>query len=131
MKIIHNSGSRKAAVARATLKPGSGVVRVNSQLLSTMTENMFRKKIEEAIILAGDTAGKVDIEVFVNGGGANGQAEAARLAIARCLADFDKKLKPKFLEYDRALLVADVRRKETRKPNTHGHARSKRQKSYR
>ena len=47
------------------------------------------------------------------------------------LAVFDKKLTPIFTAYDRQLLVADVRRKETRKPNCHGKARAKRQTSYR
>ena len=41
------------------------------------------------------------------------------------------KLKEIFLNYDRNLLVADVRRKEPSKPNRHGQARSKVQKSYR
>jgi ribosomal protein S9 len=35
------------------------------------------------------------------------------------------------VDYDRTLLVADVRRKEKRKPNTAGKARAKVQKSYR
>ena len=82
-------------------------------------------------MLAGDLANGVDIHVSVNGGGFNAQAEAARLAIARALVKHSKKLEKVFLTYDRHLLVADVRRKETRKPNTHGKARAKRQKSYR
>lgn len=131
MKIIHESGTRKTSVARATLQPGAGVVRVNSQLLQSIPETLFRAKIEEALILAGDAAGKVNITVTVNGGGVNSQAEAARTAIAKALSQFDKKLHSKYLEYDRAFLVPDVRRKETRKPNCHGKARAKRQKSYR
>ena len=131
MKIIHQSGRRKEAVARATLTPGAGVVRINSQLLSTLPYNIFRQKIEEPLLLADDVAKKVNLKVHVEGGGVNGQAEAVRLAIAKALAAFDKKLQSKYLEYDRALLVADVRRKETHKPNCHGKARAKRQKSYR
>jgi ribosomal protein S9 len=53
------------------------------------------------------------------------------LAIARALVEKDKKLKEVFLDYDRQLLVADVRQKESAKPNSHGKARAKRQKSYR
>ncbi|MBS3147939.1 30S ribosomal protein S9 [Candidatus Woesearchaeota archaeon] len=131
MKIIHESGTRKTSVARATLQAGAGIVRVNSQLLQSMQDTLFRAKIEEALILAGDTASKVNISVKVNGGGVNSQAEAARTAIAKALSQFDKKLHVKYLEYDRAFLVPDVRRKETRKPNCHGKARAKRQKSYR
>ena len=131
MKVIHESGTRKTAVARATLVGGGGVVRVNSCLLSALPQNIFRAKIEEPLLLAGDTAKKVNIDVRVCGGGPNSQAEAVRLAIAKVLAVFDKKLHSKYLEYDRAFTVADVRRKETHKPNCHGKARAKRQKSYR
>lgn len=131
MKVIHQSGTRKTAVARATLVQGAGIVRINKRLLSTLPPGMFRAKIEEALLLAGDVAQKVDVDVLVNGGGTNGQAEASRLAIAKALAQFDKKLRSKYLEYDRMFTVADVRRKETHKPNCHGKARAMRQKSYR
>jgi len=46
------------------------------------------------------------------------------------LVEYDKKLKKQLLSYDRHLLVADVRRKEQRKPND-SKARKARQKSYR
>ncbi len=131
MKVIHEVGTRKTAVARATLTAGAGIVRINSRLFSTLPQNMFRAKIEEALLLAGDAAKKVNINVRVNGGGVNGQAEAIRLALAKVLAVFDKKLHTKYLEYDRVFTVADVRRKETHKPNCQGKARAKRQKSYR
>lgn len=131
MKVIHQSGTRKTAVARATLVAGSGIVRVNSRLISTLPQNIFRAKIEEPLLLAGDVAGKVNLDVDVHGGGSNGQAEAVRLAIAKALAQFDKKLRTKYLDYDRMFTVADVRRKETHKPNCHGKARAMRQKSYR
>lgn len=131
MKVIHQSGTRKTAVARATLVAGAGVIRINSQLLSTLPQNIFRAKIEEPLLLAGDVAKKVNVNISVNGGGPNSQAEAIRLAIAKALAVFDKKLHTTYLEYDRAFTVADVRRKETHKPNCHGKARAKRQKSYR
>ncbi len=51
----------------------------------------------------------------------------------KALIDYTKseRLKETFLKYDRNLLVADVRRKEPSKPNRHGQARAKRQKSYR
>jgi len=92
---------------------------------------MLRLKIKEPLLIAGEIANKVDIEVTVNGGGVSSQAEAARLAIARCLINYSKKLEKVFLNYDRHLIVADVRRKEASKPNRHGQARAKRQKSYR
>jgi small subunit ribosomal protein S9 len=131
MKAIHVSGSRKSAIARATLTPGAGIVRVNALLLNCYEPAMCRLKIQEPLILAGDRAKAVNINVDVRGGGINSQAEAARLAVARALAQYDKTLQKTFLDYDRALLVADVRVKETHKPNCHGKARAMRQKSYR
>ncbi len=131
MKVIHVSGSRKSAVARATLSLGVGIVRVNSQILQAYEPSMSRLKIQEPLLIAGDKAKAVNIDVNVRGGGISSQAEAVRLAVARALAQYDKTLQKAFLEYDRALLVADVRRKETHKPNCHGKARAMRQKSYR
>ena len=133
MKAVHASGKRKRAVARATLKAGKGRVRINKTPLDLYEPKLVRLKLREPLILAGDVVNKLDIEVNVMGGGINSQAEASRLAVAKALVNYTKgsKLKEKFLAYDRNLLVADIRRKEVSKPNRHGQARSKVQKSYR
>ena len=133
MKLLITSGKRKQAIARAVIKPGSGIVKINNLLLEFHQPDIAKLKMQEPLMLAENHAGKVDITVKISGGGVMSQAEAARLSIARALVGFtkDKKLEKTFLEYDRHLLVADIRRRETRKPNTHGKARSKRQKSYR
>lgn len=133
-KAIHVSGKRKRAVARATIKPGTGKVRINSVLLDHYEPAMARAKLMEPLIIAGDLAKQVNLSVNTNGGGQASQAEAARLAISRALVEFfakDKNLEKALLDYDRQLLVADVRRKESSKPGSHGKARAKRQKSYR
>ena len=133
MKTIHASGKRKRAVARTTLREGKGKVRINKIPLDLYEPKLVRLKLREPLILAGDVVNKLDIEVNVMGGGINSQAEASRLAVAKALVNYTKgsKLKEKFLAYDRNLLVADIRRKEVSKPNRHGQARSKVQKSYR
>jgi small subunit ribosomal protein S9 len=131
VKIVISTGKRKKAVARAVLKPGKGIIKINNQLIDVYQPEMSRLKLKEPLILAGDVAKEVNVNINVFGGGLTSQAEAARLALARSLVKYSKKLEKVFSEYDRHLLVADVRRKETRKPNTHGKARSKRQKSYR
>lgn len=131
MKIINTSGKRKRAIARATLRQGAGSVRINNTFIDQFEPKLARLKIREPLLLAGSVMPKVDISVRCMGGGFMSQAEASRLAIARALVRFDKKLEKVFLNYDRQLLVADVRRKETHKPNRHGKARAKRQKSYR
>tara|TARA_Y100000310_G_C20661634_1_gene805118 strand:- start:1201 stop:1596 length:396 start_codon:yes stop_codon:yes gene_type:complete len=129
-KPIQSSGKRKRAVARATLRDGTGKVTINGQSLDTYGNSIIQLRISEPVVLAGDKMSKVDISVSVNGGGVYGQADAVRLAMARALVNYDKKLKKVFDEYDRLLLVADVRRKEVCKPNV-SKARKKRQKSYR
>ena len=131
MKTITTSGKRKTAIARAVLHPGNGIIRINNQLLDTYEPEMHKLKLQEPLFIAGDIAKKIDVSITVNGGGTRSQTEATRLALARALITFDKKLTQPFLNYDRQLLVADVRRKETRKPNCHGKARAQRQTSYR
>ncbi len=132
MKVVHKSGSRKRAVARATVREGKGVVRINKTLLENYSPLVAQMKIKEPLLLADKFASKVDIDVNVRGGGFMSQAEAVRLAISRALVEYTKSkvLKETFHKYDRGLLVADVRRKEMCKPND-SKARSKRQKSYR
>lgn len=131
MKTIHVSGKRKRAVARATLKAGNGKIRINKVPLEIFLTESERLRIQEILILAGDIANKINIDINVFGGGISSQIEATRLVIGKSLSQFDKKLESVFSDYDKHLLVADVRRKETRKPNRHGKARAKRQKSYR
>ena len=133
-KVVHVSGKRRKAIARATITIGKGQIRINKKLLQLYNPRLARMRIMEPLLIAGnDILNKVKIDVDVKGGGWNGQAEAARLAIARGLVQFtgNKQLEKDFLSYDRHLLVADVRQRESRKPNTHQKARSKVQKSYR
>lgn len=129
-KTIHAAGKRKQAVARATLSTGKGVIRINNQLLVNYEPKVARMKIMEPLVLAGDMANKININVRVHGGGWSSQAEAVRLAIGRGLVEMNKSLKKTFLDYDRHLMVQDVRYKEPCKPND-SKARAKRQKSYR
>jgi small subunit ribosomal protein S9 len=128
---IHTSGKRKTATARATLKEGDGNVTINGHTIEEFTSYTYQLKIKEPLLLAEETVEDVNIKVNVEGGGVNGQASAVRLAMAKALAEYNEALQDVYEDYDRHLLVADVRRKETRKPNRQGKARSKRQKSYR
>ncbi|MBU1975469.1 MAG: 30S ribosomal protein S9 [Nanoarchaeota archaeon] len=131
MKNINTSGKRKRAVARATLKEGKGRITINNKDLDYYEPEMYRLRIMEPLMLAGDTAKNLDFRINVFGGGYASQADAIRLSIGRALVKHNAKLKQVFLDYDRQILVADIRRKESSKPNSHGQARAKRQKSYR
>jgi small subunit ribosomal protein S9 len=130
-KAITTSGSRKMAVARLTLMPGQGLVRVNGKLLDTYEPKLARMKLQETLLLVGDLASKSHIDVSVSGGGVMSQVDAIRQAMGRAFAELGgEKVKRVLLDYDRSLLVADTRFKEQRKPND-SKARAKRQKSYR
>lgn len=131
-KVLITSGKRKRAIARAVLREGKGIIKINNQLLDTFDNEVVRMRIMEPFILSGNRAKGIDFSVKVRGGGIQGQAEACRLAIAKGLVSWtnDENLKKDFLEYDRHLLVGDVRFKETRKPND-SKARKKRQSSKR
>ena len=129
-KIIHTSGKRKRSVARATLRQGTGLIKINKKPIGIFEPKMARLKLREPLILAGNISNEVNVSINVRGGGIMSQTEAARLALARALVKYNKKLEKVFLDYDRHLLIADVRRKEQCKPNI-SKARAKRQKSYR
>ena len=116
-EILTAVGKRKRAVARAYGKKGSGRIFVNKIPLEVYGSELTRMIISEPLVLAGDVAKKVDINVNVKGGGVFGQADAARQAIAKILVQVDKKLKETFLQYDRNLLIADPRRTEPHKPS--------------
>lgn len=135
IRTIVVGGTKKESVARATIKEGTGEVKINKKPLEFF-KNFQKLSLNEPLVIAQEIlkekANNWNIDVSVRGGGVESQIDAARLAIARALVAFTKnqELKNTFLKYDRMLLVADTRRKEMRKPND-SKARAARQKSYR
>jgi small subunit ribosomal protein S9 len=113
-KAMITSGKRKDAIARAIVKEGKGRIKVNSVPLELWTSELMRMKVQEAVVLAEDVAPRADINVEVRGGGTTGQSDAVRMAIARAFVAFskDKKLKERYIQYDRNMLVYDPRRNE-------------------
>jgi len=132
VKLINTSGKRKTAIARATFRPGKGVIRVNSLILDVFSNDLARMKICEPLQLIPTALEGVDVAIKVKGGGVMGQAEAARTALARGIVQWhnDPRMKDVYLTYDRSMLVNDSRQKEAKKPHGRG-ARKKFQKSYR
>ncbi len=116
-KNIQTVGKRKKAIARATSKPGSGIIKVNSRPLSEFGTRYINMWVREPLMLAGKVATKLDINVTVTGGGVWGQASAVRTAIGQALVKLDDKLRDKFVSYDRTLLISDSRRTEPHKPS--------------
>ena len=131
-EVVNTSGKRKTAVARAVIAEGSGKIRVNGVPIEAYVPELAKLKIMEPVTLAPELFAKVDITVSVQGGGVMGQAEATRTAIAKAIVEFfkDETLEKAFKQYDRSLLISDIRRKLPKKPLGRG-ARKKRQKSYR
>jgi len=128
------AGKRKSAIAKAKIQAGTGKITINKVPYENLTSMFHKLLIKEPIEITKQVLGNCnyDIDVKIMGGGNEGQMDAARLAIAKALVQFTKspELKKAMMEYDRSMLVADVRRKEPYKPGD-SKARSKRQKSYR
>ncbi|WP_336326883.1 30S ribosomal protein S9 [Halovenus sp. HT40] len=131
--VTNTSGKKKTAIARATIRDGSGKVRIDSQPVELVDPEMAQLKILEPFrITDDDLRDSIDIDVSVEGGGVMGQADAARTAIARGLVQHtnDAELRDAYMEFDRSLLVNDVRQSEAKKWGGPG-ARARYQKSYR
>ncbi|MEM3091201.1 MAG: 30S ribosomal protein S9 [Candidatus Pacearchaeota archaeon] len=133
MDLVVTSGKRKMAIARAIAKAGSGNITINKKPYKNL-HFIDKLKIEEPLKIAKDIIGDLNFDVLINvrGGGEKSQIEASRIALSRAIVEYskNKEVKKAFLDYDRNLLVADVRRKEAYKPGD-SKARRKRQKSYR
>ncbi len=131
-KLALETGKRKTAIARAVVKPGKGRVYINDHALDYFTPEVARMKIQEPLMIAGERARGVDIRVSVEGGGVMGQAEAARISIARALAGWTKssELRKNFLAFDRVMIAGDQRVAEPKKFGGPS-ARRRKQKSYR
>ena len=130
--VTNTSGKKKTAIARATVSDGEGRVRVNSKPVELAEPELARLKMLEPFRIAEEQREEVDISVDVRGGGTVGQADAVRTAIARGLVQHtnDAELRDAYMEFDRSLLVNDVRQSESKKWGGPG-ARARYQKSYR
>ena len=132
-RLLLTSGKRKTAIGRATVKDGKGRIRINNIPLEIYEPKVAREKIREPYLMAGKDAWKdVDVDIKVSGGGYMGQAEAARMALARAIVKWTKTphIQNLFTQYDRTMLAGDPRQKEPKKFGGPA-ARARDQKSYR
>lgn len=135
-KVVVTKAKKKEAVARARIKTADNFsYKVNGKPVELFENRLVRDTMLIPIRIAKGVIGDgfiFDIDVNVFGGGIVGQAGAAQTAVAKALVEMteSEKLKKAFLDYDRNLLVDDVRRKEPKKYLRKG-ARAKYQKSYR
>ncbi|MEM4745950.1 MAG: 30S ribosomal protein S9, partial [Metallosphaera sp.] len=85
-RVIITNARRKMARARCYLYPGKGKIFVNGMPVELLPEEVLRMKIMEPMILAGEgITNKVDAKIYMKGGGVMGQADAARMALAKAL----------------------------------------------
>jgi len=135
-KIAHSPGTRKRSIARATIREGSGDIRVNSLPIDCIEPEMAREKIRVPLRLAQDYVDlkKINVDANVRGGGVMGRADAVAVAIARALVEYTNsdELLAAYHHYDRTLIAGDHRLTEPHKPSQSSKGpRHRRQKSYR
>ncbi len=113
LKYVRSLGRRKRATAIAKLSASQKGIKINGKDLNgyfTLLE--MQKSVQEPLRVA-DLIGKVGVEITARGGGVRGQAEAARLAVARAIIKENPDLK-RTLKV-RGLLTRDSRQKERKK----------------
>jgi small subunit ribosomal protein S9 len=107
------TGKRKTAVARVTLKPGSGEYRVNGKALEAFFPRpTLQRNIRQPLETVGYEA-RMDVIAKLHGGGVSAQAGALRHGISRALLEADPNLRGELKR--RGFLTRDARAKERKK----------------
>ena len=119
MEQTHALGRRKAAVARVYMVAGAGNIVINDRPLDEYFKEEALRYIVNQPLVATQTEGQFDIKVTLVGGGIKGQAEAARLGIARALCEIDKEAYRPALKAE-GFLTRDAREVERKKPGRPG-----------
>lgn len=107
------TGRRKKAVARVFLRPGNGSIVVNGRPYNEYFTTETARNVVRQPLLATETADKFDVIVLADGGGYAGQADAARLGIARALVEFNTELRSRLKSA--GYLTRDPRQHERKK----------------
>jgi small subunit ribosomal protein S9 len=106
-------GRRKEAIATVRLYPGKGEIVVGDKTAADYFNNeALVTTVEQPIKLAGQEQ-KLRVSLHLSGGGKRGQADAARLAIARALNVMSEDLRPTLKKA--GYLTRDPREKERKK----------------
>lgn len=118
MEVVNTVGRRKAAVARVYVKPGNGKITINRKELEVYFPlNILQYEVKQPLMVT-DTLGSYDVEINLDGGGIKGQAEAARMGIARALCQIDSELRSVLKK--NGFLTRDSREVERKKPGQPG-----------
>ena len=107
-------GRRKAAVTRIFLSKGDGKITVNGKDYKVYFPLVYLQNQLEAPLKTVDSTDKFDVVINATGGGVKGQAEAAKLGIARALLEVSADYRPALKAA--GLLKRDPRSVERKKP---------------
>jgi len=92
-EITSKIGRRKTAVARISMTPGKGQIKINGRVLADYFPSEILQIVVNQPFALTNTVGSFDVTANVDGGGIKGQAEALRLAISRALQTQDAELR--------------------------------------
>ena len=116
-------GRRKEAVTRIFLSKGDGKITVNGKDYKIYFPLVYLQNQVEAPLKTAQVADKFDIVVNAAGGGVKGQAEAAKLGIARALLEISAEYRP-------ALKAAGLLRRDPRAVERKKSGRKKARRSF-
>ncbi len=111
--LTQTTGRRKEAIARARLRPGTGVVTVNGRAFEDYFPTATQRMVVSEPLRVSEVTEAYDIDAAIIGGGSSGQAGALRMAIARSLVELDPDRRAALKRA--GLLNRDSRRKESKK----------------
>jgi len=111
--LTQTTGRRKEAVARARLRPGTGVHTINGKPFDQYFPTALQRMIVTEALRVVEAEESYDVDATLHGGGVTGQAGALRMAIARSLVELDPEARPALKKA--GLLTRDPRRKESKK----------------
>jgi small subunit ribosomal protein S9 len=107
------TGKRKSAVARVTLKPGTGEYTINGKPLDVyFPRASLQTKARLPLVTVGQQE-RMDVVAKIHGGGVSAQAGALRHGITRALVEADPNLRGELKR--RGFLTRDPRVKERKK----------------
>src|ERR1700709_1427224 len=107
-------GRRKEAVTRVFLSKGDGKIIVNDKDYKVYFPLVYLQNQVELPLKTVEQTDKWDVKINATGGGVKGQAEAAKLGIARALLEVNPDLRPTLKAA--GLLKRDSRSVERKKP---------------
>jgi len=116
-------GRRKEAVTRVFLSKGSGKITVNDKDYKVYFPLVYLQNQVELPLKTIEAADKFDVVINAAGGGVKGQAEAAKLGIARALLEVNP-------EFRSALKAAGLLRRDPRGVERKKPGRKKARRSY-